>query len=309
MPEMDYWQLKVYCKVVETKSFSKAGRLVHLSQPTVSSHIKELEDHFNCRLIDRLPKEAVPTKAGVLLYTYACRLLALTDETESALAAYQGKIQGRMIIGASTIPGVYLLPRVIGSFSQRYPAVTAVLNIADTEKTLEAVLSGAVEIGVVGAATSDPLLEQEALVEDQLALVVAADHKWARRTSVPLAKVAREPFIVRERGSGTLESMRRAFEDNGLKMENLKVVAEMGNTPAVIQAIKSRAGVSVLSTTAVAEDIANGALKAVAIDGLNIRRFLYLTRLRRRTPSPLVRVFTLFLKNALAASTGARATA
>ena len=75
---MDLWQLQVFCKVVEHKSFSEAGRTVHLSQPTVSSHIKDLEDHFGCRLIDRLAKEALPTRAGELLYGYAIRLLALT---------------------------------------------------------------------------------------------------------------------------------------------------------------------------------------------------------------------------------------
>jgi len=300
---MDYWQLKVFCKVVETESFSKAGRGVHLSQPTVSSHIKELEAHFNCRLIDRLPKKALPTRAGVLLYTYARRLLALTDETESAMAEFQGKVQGRLVIGASTIPGVYLLPRFIGAFSRQHPAVTVALAIADTDQTLAAVASGAVELGVVGAATTNAQIEQTALIEDELALVVPTTHKWARVEQVALAKLVREPFIVRERGSGTLESLRRALEEKALKMEDLKIVAEMGSTPAVIQAIKTRAGVSVLSTMAVAEDIANGTLKALAIEGLYLRRWLYLTRLKRRTPSPLARVFTLFLKHSLAAET------
>ncbi len=90
---MDLWQLNVFCKVVELKSFSKAGKTILLSQPTVSSHIKDLEDHFGCRLIDRLSKEAVPTKAGKLLYTYARRLIALRDETETALAEFQGIIK------------------------------------------------------------------------------------------------------------------------------------------------------------------------------------------------------------------------
>ena len=116
---MDLWQLHIFCKVVENSSFSKAGDLVHLSQPTVSSHIKDLEDHIGCRLIDRLPKKAVPTKAGQLLYTYARRLLALRNETEEALAAFQGTVKGRLILGGSTIPGAYILPRAVGLFTPK----------------------------------------------------------------------------------------------------------------------------------------------------------------------------------------------
>jgi DNA-binding transcriptional LysR family regulator len=85
---MDLWQLNIFCKVIELKNFSRAGNAVHLSQPTISSHIKDLEEHFDCRLIDRLSKEAIPTKAGELLYRYAKRMLALRDETETALAEY-----------------------------------------------------------------------------------------------------------------------------------------------------------------------------------------------------------------------------
>ena len=111
---MDLWQLHIFTKVVELKSFSKAGAAIHLSQPTVSSHIKDLEDHFECRLIDRLGKEALPTKAGTLLYGYARKLLSLKGETETALAQFKGKTRGHLVVGGSTIPGGYILPLIIG---------------------------------------------------------------------------------------------------------------------------------------------------------------------------------------------------
>ena len=107
---MDLWQLHIFCKVVDLKSFSRAGRAVHLSQPTVSSHIKDLEAHFDCRLIDRLAKEAVPTKAGLLLYRYAKRMIALREETESAMAEFKGQVKGSLNLGGSTIPGAFVLP-------------------------------------------------------------------------------------------------------------------------------------------------------------------------------------------------------
>jgi DNA-binding transcriptional LysR family regulator len=113
---MDLWQLHIFCRVVERKSFSRAAEIVHLSQPTVSSHIQDLEAHFGCRLIDRLARQVVPTQAGRLLYSYARRLLALRDETETAMAQHQGRLTGNLVIGGSTIPGGYLLPGVVGLF-------------------------------------------------------------------------------------------------------------------------------------------------------------------------------------------------
>jgi len=101
---MDLWRLHIFCKVVELRSFSKAANTVYLSQPTVSSHIKDLEDHFECKLIDRLGREVAPTKAGQLLYGYAVKMIALKEDIEKALAEFQGKIKGHLTIGGSTIP-------------------------------------------------------------------------------------------------------------------------------------------------------------------------------------------------------------
>jgi len=139
---MDLWQLHIFCRVVECKSFSKAAEAVHLSQPTVSSHIKDLEEHFKCLLIDRLSREAAPTAAGRLLYDYARRMLALRSETETALAQHQGKMHGPLVVGGSTIPGGYLLPRVIGKFKLRYPEIRPALIIADTQRIVAGVLRG-----------------------------------------------------------------------------------------------------------------------------------------------------------------------
>ena len=161
---MDLWQLKIFCKVVELKSFSRAGKIVHLSQPTVSSHIKDLEGHFGCRLIDRLSKEAVATKAGELLYGYARKILAYRHKIEAAMAEYNGEIKGRLLIGGSTIPGAYLLPRMIGAFTEQYPEVRISLVVEDTEKVIDGVLSGNLEMGVVGAESKEKKIHQEKLI-------------------------------------------------------------------------------------------------------------------------------------------------
>jgi DNA-binding transcriptional LysR family regulator len=293
---MDLWQLHIFCRVVECKSFSKAAEAVHLSQPTVSSHIKDLEEHFKCLLIDRLSREAAPTAAGRLLYEYARKMLALRSETEAALAQHQGKMQGPLIVGGSTIPGGYLLPRVIGKFKLRYPEIRPALIIADTQRIVAGVLEGSIEVGVVGAQSREKNILQERLIEDQLRLIVPARHPWSASPKVVLDQLLKEPFIVRERGSGTLASIQESLRRRGLDIEELNIVAEMGSTEAVRQGIRDGIGVSILSTLALAEDLESGALKALSIDGLVLTRSLYITRHRQRSLSPLLAAFVAFLK-------------
>jgi DNA-binding transcriptional LysR family regulator len=292
---MDLWQLHIYCKVIELKSFSKAGEAVHLSQPTVSSHIKDLEGHFGCRLVDRLAKAAVPTAAGRLLYQYAVRLLSLKDETESAMADFQGRVKGTLRIGGSTIPGIHILPQIVGKFNRQHPDVMISLTIKSTEKIIQEVADGSLELGLVGAMTAQRHIRQDWVLADQLRLVVPPSHRWSRRKRVLLRELPQEPFILRESGSGTLQSLEENLNAEGLQITSFKVVAKMGSTQAVCQAIKHGIGVSIVSKLAVSDELRTGTLKALKIDGLNLERHFYLTRHKHRTLSPLGRAFKDFL--------------
>lgn len=299
---MDLWQLKIFCKVIELKSFSKAGESVHLSQPTVSSHVKELENHFDTQLVDRLAKQAVATKAGELLYRYARRLLALQDETHAAMAEFLGNIKGRLSIGGSTIPGGYLLPRLIGLFTQTYPDVHIALLIADSAQVMARIIAGDVELGIVGAPSQNSHLSQTELMTDQSYLVVPDGHKWDQRDSVRLPEVAKEPFIVRENGSGTLKAFEHSLSQTGHTLAEFHIVAQMGSTEAVRQAIKSRVGISVLPAIAVEDDVKTGALHTLAIADLDMKRSFFLTCHANRTPSPLSRTFMSFLQSCFSPS-------
>lgn len=294
---MDLWQLNIFCKVVELKSFSLAGKTVHLSQPTVSSHIKDLEEHFSCRLIDRLAKEAVPTKAGEILYRYATRLIKLKDETETALAEFHGKIKGRLMVGGSTIPGVYILPKMIGAFIQRYTDVTVCLVNGDTEEINNHILEGYLELGIVGAVAGDKRILQEKLLQDELRLVVPAGHKWENKKAIRPDMLLKEPFISREMGSGTLISIQDSLNKVGYNLNDLNIVSEMGSTEAVIQGIKSKVGISILSPIAITEELRTGTLKAMAVNGLDLKRSFFLSFHKHRSGSPLGRVFIQFLKD------------
>lgn len=292
---MDLWQLHIFCKVVESRSFSKAGKLVNLSQPTVSSHIKDLEQHLDCRLIDRLSKQAAPTKAGEILYRYALKLLSLRDEAETAIAEFQGKMKGTLAVGGSTIPAGYLLPGIIGRFKKDFPEVKVSLTVGDTDMIIGEALEGNIEIGVVGAKPEDPRAEYEKLMEDEMRVVVPKGHLWSKRRFVSMEDLYSEPFITRERGSGSLRAIQRALALKGADGNTLNVVAEMGSTEAVYHGIKNRIGISILSMLAVREDVHRGDLVALIIEGLEIKRSFYLVRDRHRSASPLAKAFGAYL--------------
>ena len=280
--------------MVENESFSKAAEAINLSQPTISSHIKDLETHFNCRLIDRLEKKAIPSKAGELLYSYAVRLLTLYDDAEIAMSEFHGKIKGRLVIGGSTIPGGYILPEVVAEFMKEYPDVRVSLIIGDTKKIVDDILEGALQLGIVGARVNDKRVVQKKLISEEMKVIVPSGHKWSGKKQVSIESLLREPFIRREDGSGTLMALRKSLNDKGLRIKDLNVIAEMGSTESVIKGIKSKIGVSVLSPIAASEELESGTLCALKVKGLNLERRFFITRYRDKSESPLSRAFRLF---------------
>jgi DNA-binding transcriptional LysR family regulator len=296
---MNLWQLEIFCKVVELGSFSKAGQVIHLSQPTVSSHIKDIEDHFGTQLIDRLTRKAVPTKAGELLYDYAKRLIRLREEAEAAMADFMGKKRGSIHVGGSTIPGGYLLPPAMAAFRRDFPEVKLSLAIDDTAAIIEAVRSGRVELGIVGAQSSSHRIGQRKLLDDEMRLIVPASHPWAALKMVTLKDLKAEPFLLREAGSGTRKSLQLSLQKVGVDIAELKVCAELGSTEAIRQGIKHGAGVSILSPIAVRSELENGSLTALNVERVDLKRSFYLTWHEERTLSPLATTFCAFLERFL----------
>ncbi|PIE70170.1 MAG: LysR family transcriptional regulator [Deltaproteobacteria bacterium] len=293
---MDLWQLTIFCKVVELKSFSKAGKAVHLSQPTISSHIKDLENHFGCILIDRLGRKTVPTKSGSLLYKHARKMIHLRDQTESVMAQFNGKIRGRLEAGGSTIPGGYVLPTIVGRFIKSFPDVQVSLKVGDTADILEQVAEGVLELGFVGAQTKDKRIQQEPFIQDDMRIIVPPDHPWANRTRITPEELLDAPFISRETGSGTLKSIHQCLDAAGIDAQKLKVVAEMGNNASVIQGIKYGLGVSIVSAVAVRDDVRSGSLRSLGLAGVDLERTFYITRHKHRSESPLCQSFRNYVE-------------
>jgi DNA-binding transcriptional LysR family regulator len=254
-----------------------------------------LETHLNVRLFDRLGREVAPTRAGEILYNYARRMLNLKREASLTLERYRGKMSGDLELGGSTIPGQYILPSLIGRFKDNFADIFIKLVIADTMKITNMVLDGGLELGVVGAKMKNNKLQFEQLFDDELVLAVSPDHRWAKRSAIRLEELPQAPFIMREQGSGTRMAMLEILEQAGLESQKLKVVAEMGSTDAIRQAIKARVGVSILSRRAIADELQFDQLCHIPVKGLSLTRHFYLVTHKKRSRSPLGQAFVDYL--------------
>jgi len=292
---MDLRQLEVFAGVYELRSFSRTASSLRLTQSTVSEHVRLLEEELGTRLFDRLSRETVPTRAGELLYSYARQMLALRSQARQAVDDFLGQIAGTLLAGASTIPGEYVLPAVIGRFRERHPRVAITLQISDSRGIVQAVLDGQVDVGVVGADPGNRGLETRALMPDELVLVVPPGHRWSGRPEVSVDELKTEPLIVREAGSGSRQALERALEATGCSLGEMQIIADIGSTSAIKQAVKAGVGVSVMSRRAAEDECRHGLIACVKLKDLVVTRHFYVITHASRSRSPLCRAFLGFL--------------
>ncbi|HET9925060.1 MAG TPA: selenium metabolism-associated LysR family transcriptional regulator [Methylomirabilota bacterium] len=293
---MDLRQLEIFVKVAELGSFSRAAEALFLTQPTVSEHIRTLEDELGVRLLDRLGRGAAVTKGGELLLSHAQRMLALAREARQAMESFQGRMSGELLVGASTIPGEYILPALIGRFKEKFPDIAITLLIGDSQAVTEWVAEGRAELGVVGARSAHRGIEFRELMPDDIVLIVSSAHPWHGRKHVTLEELRGEPLLLRERGSGTRAALETARREAGADIATFRVVGEMGSTQAIKQAVKASVGVSLLSRRAVEEECRAGSLWCLRVRDLKITRAFHLATHRERSRSPLAEAFRAFVE-------------
>ena len=294
--DFDLRQLEIFCKVIELNSFSKAADAVCLAQASVSERIATLEKMVGTKLLDRLGRKVVPTNGGVFFYKHAKKMLEMKRTVSLAMEDFLGLKQGEIRIGGSTIPGEYILPKLIKCFKKKYPLISVTLFIADTSEIEEAVLRGDIELGIAGSRNPKKKIIYKELWDDELVLVVPAQHRLAKKKEIPVTELYDEFFIIRETGSGTLKIMEHYLNASSSKTINsFKIAARLGSSTAIKEGIKSGLGISILSSLAIDTELRAGILKAVKIKDTSMFRKFYLMTDKRRTISPLCRAMLDFL--------------
>jgi DNA-binding transcriptional LysR family regulator len=290
-------QLKIFHTVARSGSFSRAAVELLISQPSVSIQVGELERQVGADLFEQVGKSVRLTEAGRVLDDYAARILALIDEARVAMDELKGLQRGRLLLGATSTPGTYLLPTLLGRFKEQYPHIEIVLRIRDTRRIQEMLLQHELHVGVVGSKITDPDIESAAWLADELVLVVAAAHRFAAAPSVRIADLAGQPFILRERGSGNREAVDEALHRAGV---HVTPVFELEGAEMVKQAVAANLGISILSRCAVELEIAAGRLRIVPVEGLRIERAIWLLRRRDQRLPRVAQAFLDAIKPAAA---------
>jgi DNA-binding transcriptional LysR family regulator len=282
---MNLRHLETFVKIIELKSFTKAGEELHLTQPTVSKQVVDLEAFFDVRFIDRTKRGLALTKAGEILIKYAKDFLALQEETLAAIAAFKGLRRGNIRMGASNIPGVYILPLILKLFRERYEGIQLQLVISDTGDISDKVEQGDLDIGFVGAKDETKKLVYQAFLDDLIVLVAPPTYA----DSIGIEEITHYPLLVREAGSGTRRCFDAALKKKGVTHADLQIVAELSDTQAIKEAVKQGLGVAYLSLRAITEDLSNHTLKVLNVEGMpGVRRSFYSVLKKGRSQSPHV---------------------
>jgi DNA-binding transcriptional LysR family regulator len=289
---MELKYMEIFCTVVELKSFSKAAQALHLTQPTISVHIKALEDEFSTKLLDRLGRTIMPTQDGEILYRYAKEIVTLKENARRAMERVTGTVSGKLVVGASTIPGEYILPSLLAKYKKVYPDVFPALRIGDSKDIYESVLRGDVDLGVVGTAVKDKNIVSRIYLGDEIILAAPASYKASVLEKDAFKSI---PLLVREKGSGSLSSIEDHLGRIGLALDSFNIIAEIGSSQSLIQAVKAGMGLAFTSRLSIRDEIDQGTMKAVKIKGMLIHRNFYIITHRLRFNSLICRSFIEFL--------------
>jgi DNA-binding transcriptional LysR family regulator len=290
-------ELQIFLAAAENGSFSEAGRQMHLSQSAVSQMVNSLERQFGTILFDRSGRSIRLTEAGQALLPMARELLATANHLEETMLSMQEEVAGQMIIGCSTASGKYLLPLLIANFRKTFPKVRIDVHIASRQSVINKVVEGAYALGVSSKKIDHADLEYQDFFTDEIVLVVAKNHPWARFPKVYPDDLSDEPIILREDAAGTLEVLYQGMRQHDISPDMLKVAMVLGNAEAIAMAVEEGIGIAFISRLAAARSLADGRLVEVEVVGMKLSRKLFMARNQRLPASRAQQEFWNFVQN------------
>ncbi|RHW42554.1 LysR family transcriptional regulator [Neobacillus notoginsengisoli] len=271
---MDFHQLFVFTKVVEHKSFSKAAEDIFLSQSTVSSHIQSLEKMLNVSLFDRVGREIILTPYGERLYQWAQKLLLMKDEALLDLNKGMAEFRGIIRVAASSVPGQFIMPKMVKQFRKEYPAAGFNISQFPSKAVADKVLSGTVDVGLLGAKYENEKLEYIPLLKERLVLVTSKEIEL--KGPVSIHSVKNYPFVMRHSDSGTNTMLEQLLKKAGIQKDQLNIIAYTDSGQSLIQFVRQDIGISIMSEIAARDYAEHNMVNVYEIDGFNDERYFYL---------------------------------
>ena len=293
---MEFKQLQSFVAVIRCGSFTEAAEELFLSQPTISIHIRQLEEELHTQLLIRTTKRVKPTPKGEQLYEYAQSILELRDRIVQACSETGEKI---IHLGASTIPSAYILPEILPKYGAIAPNTYFVIHQGDSQDVAKGLLEGLYDLGLTGMRTEEERLDYIPFCKDRMVLIPPVNQHFLAlkaRKDVPIAELLRGPVILREKGSGSRKSADRFLEQAGIAEEDLQVVARVNDQEAVKNLVAGGLGVSILSQRAARNFQEERRVLAFELPELTASRNLYLVSRRGVPLSEHVRHFAEFVQ-------------
>jgi DNA-binding transcriptional LysR family regulator len=282
-------QLRIFIAVAEREHVTHAAKELNLTQSATSSAIAALEERYATKLFDRVGRRIVLTEAGRLFLVEAKTVMAHVAGAEKVLADVAGLKRGSLRLSASQTAGNYWLPAIVHRFQSRFPGLAIGLSIGNTESVAAEVREGTADLGFIEGEIDDPALAITAVADDEMVLVVAPSHVWAKRPPKSNAQIADARWIVREPGSGTRSILESALGKFGIALASLDIAFELPSNEAVRGAVEAGSGVTIISRLAVAPSLKAKTL--VALDLKLPKRRFYALRHKERYFSRAEREF------------------
>ncbi len=285
-------QLEVFVAIAESRSFSRGAEKNCITQSTASQHIHGLEDELGVRLFDRGRGGALLTEAGKLFFEHVQKILSECENTRSVIRRFVGMEDVALRVGASNIPGTWLIPDVLGRFVGQFPKVRLEVLQGDSHSVLDQLINEEIELGFIGGYFEDERIEFKSIGCDTIICAASTELIALRNHDLEREGLCKVPLLVREDGSGTQKAVFEALSKTwAVSKEDLNIVAVLGSSEAIRRALLNGSGIAFVSSMSISDDLANGRLVEINLPGLEITRHFYAARRFARELSPAASEF------------------
>lgn len=293
---MEFKQLQSFIAVAKYNSFTKAAERLYISQPTISAHIRALEEELRTRLILRTTKSIELTCNGQELYDYAVNIMELRDRMIKHCSEMEKKI---IHLGASTIPSAYILPEVLPVYGKDHPEVYFIIHQSDSQTVADGLLDGVFDIGLMGMKSEDRRLDCTPFCQDHMVVITPVNEHFLalkEQTQTPAEILLKEPIILREKGSGSKKSIDYFLESLGVSEEDLQITARVNDQEAIKNLVAGGLGISITSEKAAHNFLIAKRLLMFELPEYSRKRDLYLALRKNSAPKSYVLEFAQFVK-------------
>jgi len=290
------FRLKVFHTVAKRLNFTKAAEELYITQPAVSKHIREMENHYKVRLFERNGTKTQLTKAGEILFGYTTRLFDIYSQLEFDLNTLNSHFSGLLRIGASTTIAQYVLPQLLADFHAKSDNIRITLTIGNTEDIERALVAGEIDFGIVEGQSKNPLFRYSDFINDEIVLTAGIHHPLVKKQEITTKELTNIPLLLREPGSGTLEVIGHALKPHGIKLSDLRCEMQLGSTESIKSYLTHSHCAAFLSIHSILKELKNNELSIIDVEKLNIERTFHFIRLHGETEG-LPELFIQFADN------------